>query len=221
MSEVDKRVVEMSFENRDFENGVRQSLATLEKIEQNLSKMKLSNSFNDQMASISKAASNVNFSELYKHIDSLQTKFSAMGVAADTVVRSITNGLIGLGRGFISDTIGKVISGGINRAANIEQAEFMLEGLGLDVQEAMANANDAVTDTAYGLDAAAKAAGQLAASGVQLGDDMTQVLQGIGGVAAMTGSDYDSIAHVFENVAGQGRVMGDTYDDVYQRSKCC
>ena len=56
MSEVDKRVVEMSFENRDFENGVRQSLATLEKIEQSLSKMKLSDSFNDQMASISKAA---------------------------------------------------------------------------------------------------------------------------------------------------------------------
>ena len=78
----------------------------------------------------------------------------------------------------------------------------------MDVEQAMDDALYAVKGTAYGLDEAARAASQLGASGIELGNDMKNVLRGISGVAAMTNSSYDDISRIFIKVAGNGRLMG-------------
>ena len=90
-----------------------------------------------------------------------------------------------------------------------------------DMVVAMDAANYAVADTAYGLDSAAKAASVLATSGVDvlnfqedlkdangmLRTEMQVALRSISGVAAMANSSYDDVAHVFERISGNGRVM--------------
>ena len=73
----------------------------------------------------------------------------------------------------------------------------------------MADASYAVDGTAYSLDAAAKVASQLGASGMRAGEDMRRSLRAVSGVAAMAGSSYEDIGNVFTKVAGQGRLMGD------------
>lgn len=97
-----------------------------------------------------------------------------------------------------------------------------LTGLTEDLIVAENAANYAVADTAYGLDSAAKAASVLATSGVDvvkfsndLADssgrartEMQVALRAISGTAAMANSSYDEIAHIFERISGQNRVMG-------------
>ena len=100
---------------------------------------------------------------------------------------------------------GLIKSGGLSRALNLERAQFQMEGLGISWEKALQDINYGVQDTAYGLDSAARAASQLSASGVKLGDDMKAALRGISGVAAMTSSSYDDIAYIFTAVAGMGK----------------
>jgi len=77
---------------------------------------------------------------------------------------------------------------------NIKNAKFQIEGL-LGTEEYKKkwarideSINYAVKDTAYGYDSAAKAASQLLASQVEIGEQMDSSLRAISGVAAMTNS---------------------------------
>ena len=98
-------------------------------------------------------------------------------------------------------------TGGWTRALNIEEAKFQLEGLGVTWDKIKDDINYGVQDTAYGLDVAAKAASQLVASGVKVGDSMSHALLAISGVASMTSSSYEEISPIFTAVAGQGKLM--------------
>ena len=200
---IDERVVEMRFDNKQFESNVASTMRTLEKLDNSL---KLVDAI-DGITNVAKAIGNVSFEGMAKGIDALNQKFSTMGVAGMAVVQRITNALIDSGKQLYNSTIGQIKTGGMNRAMNIEQAKFQLEGLKIAWEDVYDSINDAVAGTAYGLDSAAKASAQLAASNVALGDDMSVALRAISGVAAMTNSSYDEIAHIFTTIAGNGRVM--------------
>lgn len=121
--------------------------------------------------------------------------------AADTVTSGI--GTIG------AAVTGLAAVGGINRALNIEQAQYKIKQMGLDVEAVMASCNEAVRGTAYGLDAAATVASSLGASGVQAGDQMTQALKGVAGMAAMSGRSMEDVGLIFGKVAATGKLQGD------------
>ena len=204
MSSKDRRIVELEFDNKSFERGVKDTLKTLDGLDRNLDQLD-----GKSLKGLQDSIGNISFKGMEDGINSLNQKFSAMGDFARRIFENIADDVYELGKKIINSTFGQIMSGGSKRALNIEQAKFMFQGLGLDIEEAMRNANDAVTDTAYGLDEAAIVASQLAASGVQLGDDMTKALTAISGAAAMTGSDYVDLGRIFTTVAGNGRLMGD------------
>ena len=205
---IDERIVEMKFDNKQFEGGIKESLASLQKLEDALNK----NISSESIDNISAAASKVDLSGLVKSVESISSRFSTLGIVGMTVIQNITNALLnGLGRA-VSSVTDSIVSGGIKRAMNIENAHFQLQGLISDEQEVqtiMKQASDSVDGTAYSYDAAAKAASQFAASGMKSGTQMEQALKGIAGVAATTNSDYEGVARIFTTVAGQGRLMGD------------
>ena len=186
MSSVDDRIVRMQFDNGQFNKGVESTTKALSGLENSL---KLDGVAND--------------------IEKISSKFSVMGVIGATAINRLANAAINTGLKMASSLVDPIVEGGKKRALNIEQAKFQLSGLGQDVRTIMDDVNYAVDGTAYGLDEAAMAASQLAASQVSAGDDMKASLRGISGVAAMTGSSYSDIANIFTKVAGQGRVMGD------------
>lgn len=104
---------------------------------------------------------------------------------------------------------GAFVKGGIDRALNIEQAQYKLKQLGLDVEAVMASATKSVQGTAHSLDAAATTAASLAASGVQAGDGLTRSLQAVAGMATIAGRDMSSMGLIFGKVAAQGKLQGD------------
>lgn len=104
---------------------------------------------------------------------------------------------------------GLTVYGGISRALKIEQATSNFKSMGISVEEALASCNEAVIGTAYGLDSAAQVAASLAASGVQLGDDMTSSLKAVAGMASLSGRSMEDVGLIFGKVAAQGKLQGD------------
>ena len=81
-TEIDRRVVEMQFNNKDFERNVQQSLGTIEKL-----KMALDFDGAKGLDSITKAANKVDMSNIVDQTSKVQLSFSALQVAGATMVR--------------------------------------------------------------------------------------------------------------------------------------
>lgn len=210
---VDQRIVQMDFDNAKFERGVKTTLESLTKL-----KDKLDSTSGKNLSKLSDTP--VAFKGIEQGIEKLNAKFSTMGTIWTTVVGRATNAAIDK----FSGAIQQIKSGGAQRAANIDQATFMLRGLigegkkaDKELEKVKQNAMDAVDGTAYGFDSAAKAAAQFYASGMKGGEQMEGALKGVAGVAAMTGSSFDDIAQIFTTVAGQGKVTAEQWNQLASR----
>lgn len=203
--QVDERVVEMQFNNRQFEEGIAKSLKSLERMEKALDKMGASSAGIDAIAN---NLNKIDFTNLTNNVEHIANRFTFLGNLADQFRTRISNAILDTGKTALTTVTNLTKNGGINRALNIEAAKFQLEGLGVAWNEIEDDINYGVKDTAYGLDAAAKVASQLVASQVEIGDNMKTALRGISGVAAMTNSTYEDIGHIYTTIAGNGRLMG-------------
>src|SRR5574344_860877 len=165
---VDQRIVEMKFENGKFKNDIKETIDSLEKLKKE-----------SDFKELQKSAKQFDLSPVKKEVESL--KFSFKDIFKLTIFSEISNSIVGTFESafnkipqLFDKTLNIIKTKGWNRAANLENAQFQLDGqaqgLWLKVQGQL---NDAVADTAYGLDAAAKAASQLAASGVKVSDAYT------------------------------------------------
>lgn len=206
---VDERVVEMRFENGQFEKGVAQSTESLNKLKKSLNLEGAAKG----LENVNSAAKNTSGIEsLAASLEKVEHRFSTMGIVGMRVIENLTDSAMRFAKKTVGFVTNGIINGGKRRAMNLENANFQLQGL-LKNEEAVAavmqNVSDAVDGTAYSLDAAAKVASQLAASGMKAGDEMFSALRGVAGVAAMTNSSYEDIGRIFTQVAGQGRIMGD------------
>lgn len=205
---IDEKVVEMRFDNRNFEKNVKTTMSSLDRLKQ---KLKLDGATKG-LQDVSRAANNISLDHIASGVEQLQKRFSTFGIVGMRVVENVTDSVISLFKKTNSYITSTIKSGGISRAMNLENANFQLMGLlknEKDVAAVMEDVSYGVDGTAYGLDAAAKVASQLAASGMRAGDSMKSALRGISGVAAMTNSSYEDIGRIYTQIAGQGRMMGD------------
>lgn len=206
---IDEKVVEMKFDNKNFETNVKTTMTSLDRLKEKLQLRGSEKSFQ----AIDSAAKSVSFDSLISNVEYLRKRFSVMGIAGMQVVQNLTNTVmtsVTKAKNFVEQSIS---GGGLSRAMKLDQANFKLMGL-LDndakqVASIMKDVDYGVSGTAYSLDAAASVAAQLAASGMRAGDGMQHALRGISGVAAMTGSTYEDIGRIYTQIAGQGRMMGD------------
>lgn len=215
-TEIDKRVVQMEFDNKDFERNCQASLTTLEKL-----KMALNFDGAKGLDSMAKAADKIDLSNLSKGAEAVSVKFSAMQVAGMTAISELTKGLMNFGKKVWDSSFGLMKTGGMARTLKIEQARFQMAALAKNmkgitedaeaqaalVEKMVKAASESVSGTAYGMDAAAAVTSQLMASGVMNSETMLNHLRGIAGAAAMTGRSFEDIGNIFTTVASNGRLM--------------
>lgn len=213
---VEERIIEMRFDNKQFEQGVKQTMSTIDKLKESLK-------FNNATEGVEKIQNSFNkldFSIATRGLDNFKVQLSGLQVFANRIIENLADSLYGaiqkVNNG-LTAVFRQINEGGATRAQNIEQAKFQLEGLGVAWENIKDDIDYAVSGTAYGLDVAARAASQLVASNVQLGEEMKFSLRGISGLAAMTNSSYEDIASIFTKVAGQGRLMGDDLNRIAVR----
>lgn len=218
--QVENRVVEMEFKNKDFEKAVAVTLDSIEKLNEKLDS--LNNVSTKGFDEITKAANKVDFSKLVSGIETIEERFTTITGRIQTQLQDwvidsiIKKPLQELEK--VADTVfSTIVDKGKSRAQNLAQAKFQLEALGLTWEQIYDDMDYAVTGTAYGLDEAAMAASQFAAANVKLGDEMKAALRGISGVAAMTGRSYMEIAQIFTTVAGKGKAMNGEISRIEER----
>ena len=92
-TEVDQRVVEMRFDNAQFERGSRETMRTLDKLREKLQFKGAEEGFEN----LAKASRNVDFEEMSGALDTIQMKFNALDVIAMSVLNHITEKVISTG----------------------------------------------------------------------------------------------------------------------------
>lgn len=203
---IEDRIIELELVTDDLEANAKEAIKIIDNLKSSLNL----DAAAENLTSINQAAKKVDLSAAADSVDGLSEKMlgkiSTLKIAVGSALGNIFSGLT---KDLLINPINQAISGGIARSQKIADAKFQLEGLGVKWSEISNDIDYAVDGTAFGLDSAAKAASQFAASGVKLGDDMKTALRAISGVAAMGASTYDEIAPIFTKAAGQNRVMAD------------
>lgn len=204
---VDNRVVEMQFNNAQFEQGVAQSMTTLDKLKESLKFKKSS----DGLDNLSKSLQHIPTSGLENSIQTIASRFTTMGIIGTRVLQNLTDSAMRFGKKLVRSVMNPIVQGGKQRAMDLAQAKFTMEGLLGDAKKAnevVAVAGKSVDSTAYGLDEAASIAAQFTSSGITDLKKLESALRGVSGVAAMTGANYAEIGDVFVSVAARGKLMG-------------
>ena len=221
MSSIDDRIVNMQFNNANFEKGVRESLNSIKNLEVSLKSIDGQSVSFDQ---IQNAVNSLKLDDISTSASAIANRFDTMGIIGMTAISKLTSSVMDLAGGALVSLKNKVTAvwdaiagGGMQRAQNIEQAKFTIEGLGKAWDDVADSIDYAVSDTAYGLDEAAIAASQFLATGVETGDKMTRSLTAISGLSAMTNSSYSDMARIMTTIAGNGRVMANELNQIGAR----
>lgn len=91
---IDEKVVEMRFDNRQFEQGTKQTMSTLDKLKSKLNFEGIDKSFDK----ITSSANKVNFNGMSNAVETVHSKFSALEVMSITALANITNSAINAGK---------------------------------------------------------------------------------------------------------------------------
>ena len=188
---IDQRVVEMRFDNAQFENNVKTSMSTLEKLKQSLNL----NGAAKGLESIGSAAKGVTFNGLGSAVESVHAKFSALEVMGVTALANITNSAVNAGKKITSAlTIDPIKTGFQEYETQINAVQTILantESKGTTLQQvnsALDQLNAYADKTIYNFTEMTRNIGTFTAAGVDL-DTSVSAIQGIANLAAVSGSN--------------------------------
>ena len=105
---IDQKVVEMRFDNGQFNSGIQGSMSFIDKLKQSLNFSGTAKSFDG----LSAAANGVNMSGLARGVEEVSMRFSALQVVAVTALANIANTAINTGANMVKAlTIDPVMQG--------------------------------------------------------------------------------------------------------------
>lgn len=186
----DERVVEMRFDNKQFESNVQTSLSTLDRLKKSLNLSGAAKGFDE----IDSASKKVNMNGLANAVESVRLKFSALEVMAVTALANITNSALNAGKRIVSAlTIDPIKTGFQEYETQIGAVQTILantqhEGTNLQqVNRALDELNTYADKTIYNFTEMTRNIGTFTAAGVNLQTSVDSI-KGIANLAAVSGS---------------------------------
>lgn len=187
---IDERVVEMRFDNKQFESNVQTSLSTLDRLKKSLNLSGAAKGFDE----IDSASKKVNMNGLANAVESVRLKFSALEVMAVTALANITNSALNAGKRIVSAlTIDPIKTGFQEYETQIGAVQTILantqhEGTNLQqVNRALDELNTYADKTIYNFTEMTRNIGTFTAAGVSLQTSVDSI-KGIANLAAVSGS---------------------------------
>lgn len=188
---IDERVVEMRFDNKQFEQNVQTSISTIEKLEKSLNLKGASKGLED----VNAAAKNCNMTPLSNAVETVKMRFSALEVMAVTALANITNSALNAGKNIVSAlTIDPIKTGFQEYETQINAVQTILantqhEGTNLQqVNRALDELNTYADKTIYNFTEMTRNIGTFTAAGVNLQTSVVSI-KGIANLAAVSGSN--------------------------------
>lgn len=206
---IDERVVEMKFDNSDFEKNVKQSMNTLDGLKKSLNMDGTSKGLNE----LADAAKGVSFDKLGDAVDTVKGKFSALEIAGITALVNITNKAVDAGLSLAKSlSVDQIASGWSKYAEKTQAVQTILSATGLsidDVTERIEKLNWYTDETSYSLTDMTNNIGKFTANGVDL-DSATTAMIGISNWAALSGQHIQEASRAMYNLSqalGTGSVQ--------------
>ena len=190
-TEIEQRVLEMQFDNRQFERNVSTTMSSLDKLKQSLNLTGAAKG----LESVGTAARGINLSGLTGAAETVGLKFNAMWTMADQALRNLTNSAYYAGKRIISSfTIDPVKTGFSEYETQINAVQTILantksKGTNIDdVNKALDELNTYADKTIYNFTEMTRNIGTFTAAGVDLDKSVTSI-KGIANLAAVSGSN--------------------------------
>jgi len=190
---VDERVVEMRFDNKQFEQNIQTSLSSLNKLKKSLNLEGAAKGLETVNDAANKCSGNM--SPLSNAVETVRVRFSALEVMAITALQNITNSALAAGKNLVSAfTIDPIKSGFEEYETQINAVQTILantssKGTTLDqVNNALDELNHYADMTIYNFTEMTRNIGTFTAAGVDL-DTSVAAIKGIANLAAVSGSN--------------------------------
>lgn len=193
MSNIDQRVVQMKFDNAQFEQGAASTIGILEKLNKSLTLQGATKGLTD----VGAAAGKISLGGLSAGVDQVASHFSALSIIGITALSDITTKAIDAGiKVAKAFTIDPVRDGFQNYETQINAIQTILantsaEGTKIgDVNKVLADLNTYANQTVYNFSDMTKNIGTFTAAGVGL-KTSAESIKGIANLAAMSGANSE------------------------------
>lgn len=184
--EVDQRVVEMRFDNAQFEKNTRESMKTLDRLQEKLQFKDVDKGFEN----IEKAQRNVNFDEMEGALDTLKVKFNALDVMAVAALTNITNKIVDTGERLVKSlSVDQVASGWNKYIEKTSNVQTIVNATGESIDNVNGYLNKLMwysDETSYSFSEMTSALSQMTAAGGDI-KKMIPMIMGIANATADAG----------------------------------
>jgi len=204
---VDERVVEMRFDNKQFESNVQTTMGTLEKLKSKLNFKGAEEGFE----SINNAAKTTDLSPLINGIQGVENAFSASGVFIKKTIENITDDIYSAVKNVINSltaisqySIENISAGFAEYEETIDSVQVMLNSLEAPsletVNKYLDELNVYADKTIYSFADMKASIGKFTNAGVSL-KDAVAAIKGISNEAAVSGANAQQASHAMYNFA--------------------
>jgi hypothetical protein len=184
--EVDSRVVEMRFDNANFEKNTKQTISTIDRLIEKLQFKGAEKGFEKLDA----AAENVDFATMQTSLDRLESKFSSLNIVATTALVNITNKFVDAGEKLVKSlSIDQVASGWDKYTEKTSNVQTIMNATGKSIDQVNGYLNKLMwysDETSYSFSEMTSALSQMTAAGGNI-DKMIPMIMGIANATADAG----------------------------------
>ncbi|MBF1659795.1 MAG: tape measure protein [Rothia mucilaginosa] len=191
MSKLDERIVSMKFDNKQFEQGIKQTQASLKNFNSALNFDKATAS----LGAVSDAAKNVKMDPLLEGVEKARTGFKTFEVAAITALANITSKVVDSALQWTKNLVFNAPMEGFKEyetqinAVQTILANTLKEGTNVQtVNKYLDELNTYADKTIYNFTEMTRNIGTFTAAGVKL-EPATKAIKGIANLAALSGSN--------------------------------
>lgn len=216
---IDENIVEMRFENGQFERAANTSLKTLQNLKSSLNFKGAEKGFEE----VAESAKKLDFSTITSGIETVKSKFSALEVMGVTALANITNSAINTGKRLVSALTVDNISAGWTKLEQKTTSVGTLISQGYDmktVEEQLSRLNWFTDETSYNFVAMVDSISKFTASGKKL-DESTTALMGIANWAALSGQNANTASRAMYQLSqamGAGVMRKEDYKSIQNAS---
>ena len=196
---VDERVVEMRFDNRQFEQNVATTMSTLDKFKQKLNFRGATRGLDE----VGAAASKVDMRGLGSGVETVTAKFSALQVMGITALANITNSAVNTGKRLVSAlTIDQVTAGWSKYEQKTASVQTIMNATGKTIEEVNGYLDKLMwysDETSYGFTDMTQSLGQLTAAGGDI-EKLIPMIEGIANATAFAGKGASEFSRAIYNL---------------------
>lgn len=197
---IDQRVVEMRFDNQQFEKNVSTSMSTLERLKQSLNLSGASKG----LENINAAAKNNNISALGAAAEQVGVKFSAMQVMATTAIANLTNSAVNSAKRIFNEFMVAPVTTGFNEyELKMGSIQTIMASTGASLEEVngyLNELNEYSDKTIYSFQDMTSNIGKFTNAGVSL-EDAVLAIKGVSNEAALSGANANEASRAMYNFA--------------------